>query len=278
MKKPISEAAFFAVLFCLITFSITAYCQPNIQSTGVRVPVDVKVDGNATEWGDKLQAYNKATNIYYIIANDDNKLYLTIKATDPTIITKIISAGVTFTINAADKKEEKTGVAITFPAYDKNDKSLYLLMENKPAPTKDANKSRMQLDSFMNVLNSKLVDHLKMIEITGTKTITDNTISVYNEQGIRVAALFDNKINYTYELSIPLKYLGIINGIDKFSYNIKLNGQIPAGSTMVDVGRPDMILFTGPDGINYSAGRATPENMILAYPTDFWGEYTLAKK
>jgi hypothetical protein len=277
MKKPITEPAFAAVLVCLIAFSITAYCQPNIQTTGVRVPVDIKIDGNATEWGDKLQAYNKATNIYYTIANDDNKLYLTIKATDPTIITKIVSAGITFTINAADKKEEKTGVAITFPAYDKNDKSLYLLMENKPAPVKDANKSRMQLDSFMNVLNSKLADHLKMIGITGTKTIPDNTISVYNEQGIRAAALFDNKINYTYELSIPLKYLDVI-GVDKFSYNIKLNGQIPAGSTMVDVGRPDRMLFTGPDGITYSLGKATPENLILAYPTDFWGEYILAKK
>ena len=277
MKKSIAEPAFVAVLFCLITFSITAYCQPNIQSTGVRVPVDIKIDGIATEWGDKLQAYNKATNIYYTIANDDNKLYLTIKATDPTIITKIVSGGITFTINAADKKEEKTGVAITFPAYDKNDKSLYLLMENKPAPTKDANKSRMQLDSFRNVLNSKLADHLKMIGITGTKTITDNTISVYNEQGIKAAALFDNKINYTYELSIPLKYLDVI-GIDKFSYNIKLNGKIPTGSTMIDIGRQDRILYKGPDGIMNSAGSATPENMILVYPTDFWGEYTLAKK
>jgi len=39
-----------------------------------------------------------------------------------------------------------------------------------------------------------------------------------------------------------------------------------------------MITYIGRDGNKYLVGLATPENMIIAYPTDFWGEYTLAKK
>ena len=52
---------------------------PNVQQASLRAPENVKVDGKPTEWGDKLQAYNKATDVFYTIANDYNNLYLIIQ-------------------------------------------------------------------------------------------------------------------------------------------------------------------------------------------------------
>ncbi len=40
----------------------------------------------------------------------------------------------------------------------------------------------------------------------------------------------------------------------------------------------DEITYKGGDGIQYSGGLATPDNLEMIYPTSFDGEYTLAKK
>ena len=265
----------------LITVAVNANAQklPGVQQTSIRTPGDMVIDGKTTEWGNKFQAYNKVVGVYYTIANDDDKVYLALQATDADIIRKIVLGGVTFTLNTPGKKNDKNGIAITFPAYDKRYVPLYLILNNRPEPTKDTLKNRIQADSFMNAYNDKISNSLKLIGVEGIKQITDDLISIYNEDGINAASRFDHKICYTYELAIPLKYLEFASGKPlKLSYNIKLNGMIPKGSTMVDTGRPDIISFVGPDGKSYTAGKATPENMALAYPTDFWGEYVLARK
>jgi len=268
-----------SALFLFIAVAANAQKLPNVQQTSLRAPANIKVDGKATEWNNQFQTYNKATEIFYTISNDDDKLYLTVQATDPNIIRKIIGGGITFTVNPSGKKNDKDGVAITFPEYDKKNPPFYVTLDNKPMPTKDTVKNRMQADSFLNAHNVQLSDKLKLIGVVGVKSISDNVISIYNAEGIKAVSLFDNKIYYTYELAIPLKYLELtINKPLKFSYNIKLNGMIPKGSTMIDTGRPDLIVFVGPDGVTYSGGKASSENMVLYYPTDFWGEYTLAKK
>lgn len=266
-------------LFLTIAVNTIAQKLPGVQQSSMRAPGNVIIDGKATEWGNKFLAYNKVIGVYYSIANDDDKLYLTLQATDADIIRKIVLGGVTFTLNIPGKKDDKNGVAITFPAYDKRYVPLYLILNNRPEPTKDTLKNRMQADSFMNAYNDKISNSLKLIGVAGIKQIRDDVISIYNEEGINAASRFDHKIAYTYELAIPLKYLQFtVDKPVKFSYNIKLNGIIPKGSSMVDTGRPDIIVFVGPDGKNYTTGKATPENMALAYPTDFWGEYVLARK
>jgi hypothetical protein len=263
----------------MIPFTANAQKLPTIQQISVRAPADIKIDGKTTEWDNKFQAYNKATDVYYTIANDDDKLYLIIQATEPTIITKIVCGGITFTINHSGQKKDKNGMAVTFPAYDRKNPPVYEILNNKPNATRDTVKNRMQADSFLNAHNKQLKDKLKLIDVVGIKAIKDSEISINNEEGIKAVSLFDNKIYYTYELAIPLKYIEFTADKSlKFSYNIKLNGLIPKGSRMIDAGRPDLIVFVGPDGVNYNGGKATPENMILYSPTDFWGEYTLAKK
>ena len=55
MKKILS------ILFAVITFTATAQKLPNVQATSLRAPANIKIDGKATEWNDKFQAYNHST-------------------------------------------------------------------------------------------------------------------------------------------------------------------------------------------------------------------------
>ncbi len=267
------------LVLCLFLFSCTrvdAQKLPNVQQISLRVPANIKIDGKATEWDNQFQAYNKATDVFYTIANDDSKLYLVIKVTDMRIVNKIVHGGIAFTINSTGDRNDKNGATITFPA--RESRGVLIRFMNKPKPSTDTAMYRIQTDSFMRVSNKKLGDSLKLIRITGVKAIEDNYISVYNDIGIKATALFDHEINYTYELAVPLKYLGLsINNNAKFSYQIKLNGVAPPNATLQTTPNGRFIIATVGNNAPVAILNSGPY-VGFAYPTDFWGEYTLAKK
>ncbi|MDB5030719.1 hypothetical protein [Mucilaginibacter sp.] len=264
-------------VFTIISIKTIAQKLPNVQDVSLRAPADIKIDGKIAEWDNKFQAYNKATDIFYTIANDNDKLYLTIQATDPSIITKIISGGVTFSISASGDKKAKNLLSITFPAKEGKVNPLLIKLINKPKPSNDAAKYKMQLDSFMKVINKRLTDSVKLIGVTNLKDIEDNFISMYNDLGIKAAALFDNNISYNYELAIPKKYLGLGANNLKFTYQIKLNGTTPPNATIQQSGSGRFLIVTVGNNPPYAIPNVVPY-AASAYPTDFWGEYTLAKK
>ena len=74
------------VLLLLINFSASAQ-KDKIQKNNFRAPINVKIDGKLNEWGDKLQAYNTSTDIFYTISNDDDNLYLAVAATKNNTLT-----------------------------------------------------------------------------------------------------------------------------------------------------------------------------------------------
>src|ERR1700743_523372 len=181
---------------------------PNMQPSSIRAPANIRIDGKTTEWGNKFQAYNHATDIFYTVSNDDAKLYLTVQAADRLVINKIMSGGITFTIQKSDKKTDKGGISITYPLFEKRNK-LFI-----PPTTKES-----EAESMMNIYNKSL-DASKYLGVNGIKTL-DPLITISNTDGIRVAELFDNKMRYTYELAIDLKLLGPqANDASKFAYHI----------------------------------------------------------
>ena len=114
-----------------------------------------------------------------------------------------------------------------------------------------ANKEK---DALMNSIDSHCAAAFKEIRVSGLKGIDDPALSIYNTQGIKAMVLFDNKMALTYELALPLKYLDFA-AADHFRYNIMLNGRILPADPRVTYPADD-----------------------LDAPTDFWGEYALAKK
>lgn len=274
MKKIINTLAnqvFLTLLVLIFCLSVNAQKLPNIQASSLRAPLSIKTDGKLTEWDNKLQAYNHSTNIFYTIANDDDKLYLTIQAKDALIARKIIAGAITFALTG--KKNDNESLSVTFPFLNDATKSTIGRLISEPVTAKDSAGKMKQADSLMYLMNNTLTSKAKEIKVTGTKAIEDTMISVYNNFGIKAIARFDNKKALTYELAIPIKYFEpyIINKPSKFFYHISLNGLL-AATVVHQTNNGPVMVGSVPRGL----GGASNYDLMVN-PTDFWGEYTLAK-
>jgi len=274
----------------LVVFPFLVLCSvagaqslPAKQEVNLRAPANLKIDGKANEWDNKFQAYNKNVELFYTIANDDDNLYFVVQATRPRVIEKIINVGVTVTVNSADAKDDKAAdnISINFPLIDfayvpqivfnagAKTKEIYYATGIGP-DSRHTYKPEFEVkpsDSLKNAATKLLTDKATIIHIKGMKDVPDNELSVYNDKNIKVAMAFDHTGAYTYELAIPLKYFGLsISDAKKFSYNIKLQNR-------QDVGRRGMV--TRYNNIN---GQSVSDDLDLDSSTDFWAEYTLARK
>jgi len=86
-----------AVLLSLgLTTSVYSQKLNTVQQGSVWAPANIKIDAKLKEWDDTFQAYNKVTEVFYTVSNDDKNLYLVIKSTDPINNNKIIAGGINF--------------------------------------------------------------------------------------------------------------------------------------------------------------------------------------
>lgn len=250
--KTCFKALPIVLLFGQIAAAVNAQKLPTVQTTGIRAPANINIDGMPTEWNDKYQAYNSANHLFYTLSNDDKNLYLVVHTTDVIVIRKIIRWGLALTIGAPGKKDMK----------DPNNLSLSFPIENEaknPLVMNDDDAS----DNKGTARNDKMAALFKQIKVTGLPGVNEPAISIYNTEGIKAVASFDDKLAYTYELAIPLKYVNAAN-TGTLNYNIKLNG----GITVVD-NSPNAIVIAYKPGSSHD---------YLFSVTDFGGEYTLAKK
>jgi hypothetical protein len=266
--KKITTLSFTLLLPALVLSTTTkAQKLPKVQTAAVASPANIKVDGKATEWDDKFQAFNRTTEVYYT---------LTVQATERNIIRKIVNNGITITITPTDKSAKK--LAVTFPHYGPKDWPVSFQLRDPFIPVKDTVKNNLLADSVMNAYNATMSDRFKVIGVIGVASAEDSTLSVFNSEGFKAAARFDRKLVYTYELAIPLSY--IERSADKptsFKYNITLNG-VPGEVRTVQGGRNGRLVYTAGDGSERNIGGPSPDNLAFAYPSDFSAEYTLAKE
>lgn len=254
MRKLISTITLTVVLF---TLSAVAQKLPGKQKRNLRAPADIKIDGKATEWNNKFQAYNNATDIYYTMSNDDENLYLSMQVSYRDVIDKLLRGGITVIINSTRNKKDKKQVSVTYPVLRDADMVTVTNMYLKKAiEYKDAKESEIKVEDLNQVFEAKE----KMIEVSGITSIPDSSIVIYNDYGIKTTAQFDTHLNYTYEFAIPIKYLSLPNnGNEAFSYQIKFN-----------VPPPLHLKFGDP--------LPTPVPISTIATTDFWGEYALDRK
>ena len=262
MKRSIP---FFVVLL-LISFAASAQKLPNIQEASVRAPGAMRVDGKATEWNNQFQAYNKATEIYYTVSNDKDKLYLTIQATDLDIINKIICGGLTFMINGSGKTKDQDGKAITFPALKRDNYG-----GGVGAGAKPINHPPIDYKADATLMNDQFMGLSKDIKVTGIEGIKDS-ISIYNPEGIKAVARFNEEKIFTCEIAMPLKYLNLPGNAKSLIYSIKIDGPLIRNLT-----RRGLTSLREINGVLIMEGPDAPRIQSLIAPTNFWGEYTLAK-
>lgn len=269
MKKINNSRFIIIVIVCtgiLVHFDALSQKLPNKQDISMRAPADIKIDGKSAEWKDNFQAYNSATQLFYTIANDDDNFYLTIKVVDLDVVRKIFFSGITLAMQKTGTKEK---ISVTYPLIEPNHPIGFVGIYNrKGEPIDTSSKTK---DSIMKRNNATLDRNCKYLRVTGINGF--DTISVYNELGIKAAGRFNQAKAYILELAFPLKYADFITNKDAvFRYNIVING-FPAGSPgpnhPMPNSSPEMLEMIDKMNASYIAKNA---------PTDFWGEYTLAKK
>ncbi|WP_214071270.1 hypothetical protein [Mucilaginibacter sp. dw_454] len=265
----------FKLLLPALLLTVTANAQklPKIQTASVLAPANTKVDGKTTEFGNKFQAFNRTTEVYYTLSNSATKLYLTIQSNERRIVKKVIANGITLTI-MADPKQSKDGLAVTFPTYGKSERPPFYNLRNPYLEVKDTTVNNAMADSVMNTYNTDLTSRLKMIGVIGDPNVPDSTLSVFNTEGFKAAGRFDHKLAFTFELAIPLSLIKF--AADKpgyFKYTLQVNG--PPGDVQTD-GNNQLYYIAG-DGSRVNIGWPGPDNLGFSNPTSFSGEYTLAK-
>lgn len=256
------------IYLAVLTVSFAAiqstYAQklPNIQKESVRAPANIKIDGKATEWDNKFKAQNSATELLYTLSNDDQNLYLVAQTKFKDVIDKIMRGGITLTVNQTVDKKSSSPVSVTYPSLDVSGTSnITNMLTRKNYPEANTGKEPVQYDD----VNKAFIIRSKVVVVTGIGGIQNEEISIYNENGIQVASYFTDDFGYTYELAIPLKYLSLPdNGTKPFSYHVKVNEPKPLTPKF--------------DGNGAPPPPPPPMLRTSVAATDFWGEYTLAKK
>jgi hypothetical protein len=261
------------LLLPAIGMSVLARAQklPGTQKISLRAPVNIKIDGKPNEWKKGMQAYNRAIQASYTVANDDKRLYLVIRADKREIINKIINAGVTFSINKNNKKTTDNAVAITYPVFARDNRPVigFNHLSEALADEKDEKKR----DSVMLGCNATLEEKGKLIRVGGLADV-DSLVSIYNLDGIKAKSGFDDKLVYTVEMSIDLKLLNIAaTDLNQFNYNIKLNAVEIDYVPGIEVTRDAAGRYAGMSIDSKVAGQYSG----VTSATDCWGEYKLTR-
>jgi len=284
MKLKMSRRKnFLALIFLLGFYTAVSQKLPNKQESNIFAPSNVKIDGIPSEWNNQFKAFNNATELFYTVANDDNNLYFVIQAKNPRVIEKLIQVGIKITINKLGKKDDAgpETASLIYPNIDVKTSGkiiMYAGAKAKPSiplPPRppgmpvDSNYDKPILktnDSLRTLANEILARSSNVIQVVGLKDIPDGEMSIYNEQRILVAERFDNTAAYTYELALPLKYLGLDKSHNHFAYNFKIEGRLtnPKHGMRVDY--------------VYIDNRRVDVDQDLDSATDFWADYTLAQK
>lgn len=255
------------ILNILILFEIKTFAQklPNVQTTDLWAPANIKIDGNIKDWPADFKAHNSATDLFYTMANDDKYLYVVIQERDPHIIPGIFKGGITIAVKSFGSKADH-GKTVTYPVYDPR-LPMYVNFRAKPKLLDSSKTELLQLDSFVRASNLRLTQMSKTIKVANIEGL-DSTLSVYNDEGIKAASLFNNRMFYTIEFAISLQRLNLsADKVDKFNYQIKINEVEERGMTITRDETGNITLFKG--GANAQVGQPA---------TYFNGEYTLAKK
>ena len=210
-----------AVQLMLIT---TSYAQSSKTETLLPPPPQIAIDGDVKEWGDSLRYYNTEKHINYSIANTKDTLYMAIRVNDRSEQTRILRAGITFSIDPKGKKKET--YSVTFPL-------------NVPgsAPLPDLKKDEVPGDITQedrDELIHQRITNLRGIKVEGFKDVEGDMITTSNTYGFQTAVNYDKDGYLVCEAAIPMSFFHA-DGTTKneWAFNFKINGlqkKAPAAS------------------------------------------------
>lgn len=175
------------------------------------------IDGELKDWGDSLKYFNSSAQFSFDIRNNKDFLYVAIISKNKENLARILSRGITFSVNTEDKK--KTGATVVFPVVDRS-------LSNRSSGEKNTAK---QPDKQ---IQQQIISKITKLNVSGFQDIIDGPVSLNNTYGISAAAGFNGQGNFVIELALPFNQLGI--SADKgqqLTCLIQLNGVKPPRST-----------------------------------------------
>ncbi|MFD0749524.1 hypothetical protein ACFQZS_05175 [Mucilaginibacter calamicampi] len=262
----------FTLTFFAVVAAITVQAQklPNKQEISLKAPVNIKIDGKATEWG-SFKAYNSATGLLYSIANDSQNLYLVTQTKISGIRDKVWSGGISLIFTKTSGTEKNAVSSLTYSAMPKDRQAIITnLMKDTSADVKE--------------INSAIAGSLKTIAIKNFDGFNEDVISIYNDYGITAAGYMTDKNTYGCEIAIPLKYLkSAVSSKSVIKYTLQANG-MSFGTVTVNMNGKEVdgnsVSFQLKELINNSNPTTDPGVIPLKElinDTNVSGEYTLAK-
>lgn len=265
--------------------------QKDIQEGSLFLSKPVKVDGNLKDWQDTLQAFNRTALLGYTVANDERNIYLAVRSSDYINTARILSGGLTLTINTEGRKKEEEAFRITYPlvkaaargtgekgqgAFDQR-RSEMSGGQRQFGRSEQGQKKSQAADSVIIARRKAQLAQFKEIGIAGFKQISDSLISIYNEYGIKVAAGYDVNGSMIYEVAVPMKLLGITkDSKTELAYNIKINGRPFSGKTLNSYQGRDLTERGGRNRTGYGGNEERSSAFTsFTQAVDFWGKYSL---
>lgn len=162
-----------------------------------------------------LRYYDPDSKLQYAISNDDENVFICVKATDINTQMKILKAGMQVWIDTTNKKKQLTG--ILFPLIKRGDGTR--------AQQGKHSGSKPDLQSMIEQFNSQYQE----MQLSGFKSPIDGLVPVKNVYGITAGLYLDSIGIMTYKAVIPLKtfYKPTLTSKDstrKFSFTVIVNG------------------------------------------------------
>jgi hypothetical protein len=196
----------YTVVFVLSVF-IFAGCGSQKDLTSHYAAEPVHVDGNISEWMDKL-SYDKGQSIYYSVANDNSNLYLVLMTNDQVVQRKIMGLGLTLWFDNEGKKNKTKG--IRYPLKPDRNSFSSQNAQSMQEP-KRPNLNTMELVGF----EGKEVQRVSMAERSPVDVKINHSPgqSFVYEVEIPLEKIFESGIDSTSKLSVGIEtgYLELDN-------------------------------------------------------------------
>ena len=244
--------------FCLFQLNISAAQTKSDEIVNQWAIKPLKIDGKLDDWGDTLKNYNEDTRFSFGISNDQETLYLAIKSKDRQNLNRILSRGITFSVNTEARK--KPGATIIFPVPNTG---------GQPKAMKALSKEEVKKNQ------QKMLSELTQINVSGFADIKDGAVSIHNNYGISAAANLDAQETLIIEIAIPFQLLNI-NTQSQIACLMEINGIKQPRSTY-NPNRDTRGGMYGYPSRDYDYDRRPAVNK-QNLTTGFWIKTTLAKK
>lgn len=189
--------------------------------SGVRQITPVKIDARINDWEIPLRFYDDKTKLNYSVTNDENNLYLCMRATDMQTQMKITQAGMQVWLDTTGKNKHSIG--ISFPL-STGVKMKYGEQTGSDSPNSDITDKHDRLKMRNDFLAAN-----KEMQVTGFKPPLAGFIPLHSDTGINLSMNWDSTNTLIYEAKIPFstfykKRLTPSDSMKVFSIGIFVNG------------------------------------------------------